>query len=111
VTTAGAEQVRARKSTEDRLAQRPEAAVRPVIVISESPGIGRAIALELGRSGYPVAVGYLTREREANEAQRNPVRRLARAADTAYMVRFLMSDEASFINGSHLPITGGSSMI
>ena len=95
MTTAGAEQVRAQKSTEDRLAQRPQAAVRPVIVISESLGIGRAIALELGRSGYPVAVGYLTREREANES----VRQIVEGGGSAVAIPVDFSSQDRLLNG------------
>jgi NAD(P)-dependent dehydrogenase (short-subunit alcohol dehydrogenase family) len=44
------------------------------------------------------------------EAQRNPTRRLAETADAASLVAFLLSDEAAFINGAHLPVTGGSAI-
>src|SRR5262249_35022910 len=57
----------AAKPTDKPIAQAASGvAGRAVMVTGESQGIGRAIALELGRCGYPVAVGYLEAEREAN---------------------------------------------
>ncbi len=89
---------------------------------SAAVGLMKSLAIELAPLGMTVntvspgltqddLTGDYSPRVQRTEAQRNPVRRLARAADTAQMVRFLMSDEASFINGSHLPITGGSPMI
>ena len=89
---------------------------------SAALGLMRSLAVELAPLGMTVntvsaglMLNDLTRDYSPRvqmaEAQRNPVRRLALATDTAHMVRFLMSDEASFINGSHLPITGGSPMM
>src|SRR5262249_15207414 len=97
VTTTGAEQSRVEKSTEDRVAQIPKAAARPVIVTGESLGIGRAIALELGRSGYPVAVGYLTGEREANES----VREIVEGGGRAVAIPFDFSSQDRLLNGLH----------
>lgn len=41
------------------------------------------------------------------EAMKNPCRRLATPEDSAKAVAWLASDEASFINGVNLPVTGG----
>lgn len=41
------------------------------------------------------------------EARKVPLRRLAVPDDTAGMVAFLASDEAAYINGQNLPLTGG----
>jgi 3-oxoacyl-[acyl-carrier protein] reductase len=89
---------------------------------SAALGLMKSLAVELGPLGMTVntvspgltlddPTGDYSPRVQKTEAQRNPVRRLARATDSAHMVRFLMSDEASFINGNHLPITGGSPMI
>jgi NAD(P)-dependent dehydrogenase (short-subunit alcohol dehydrogenase family) len=93
-----------------------------VIAKSAALGLMKALAVELAPSGMTVnmispglTMTDLTRDYSPRvqmaEAQRNPVRRLALAADAAHLARFLMSDEASFINGAHLPVTGGAPMI
>ncbi|MEN6405607.1 MAG: SDR family NAD(P)-dependent oxidoreductase [Thermoguttaceae bacterium] len=44
----------------------------------------------------------------ADVARRIPVQRLGKPADIAHAVRFLMSDEAGFINGSIVNLEGGT---
>jgi len=89
---------------------------------SAALGLMRSLAVELGPFGMtvnavspgltPADIGSNSSPRvQMAEAQRNPLRRLAQAGDIAQMVRFLMSDEAAFINGAHLPITGGAPMM
>jgi len=46
----------------------------------------------------------------ADMAQRIPVKRIGTAADTANMVAFLASDEASFITGEAINVSGGEEM-
>lgn len=62
----------------------------------------------------PFVEGYLTKyhahEKEKIREQlvdRQPIGRLGTPEDVASMVRYLCSDEASFINGAVLPIDGG----
>ena len=56
----------------------------PVLVTGASRGIGRAIANELGRSGHPIAVGYRSGYREANEA----VREIVAAGESTVLAGF-----------------------
>jgi 3-oxoacyl-[acyl-carrier protein] reductase len=39
--------------------------------------------------------------------QKNPLRRLDRPEEAAYAALYLVSDEASFVNGVILPLDGG----
>src|SRR5262249_2493814 len=88
-TSAAAEPVRAERATDDRVATLPQATARPVVVTGESLGIDRAIALELGRAGYPVVVGYLNGEREAKQS----VGEIAEGGGKAVAVRFDFSSQ------------------
>lgn len=84
-------------------------------------GLARSLAVELGPFGITtnvVSPGLtltdLTRDTSPRaqlaEAQKNPMRRLAQPEDTAAVVAFLLGDEAAFINGVHLPVTGGAAI-
>jgi 3-oxoacyl-[acyl-carrier protein] reductase len=84
-------------------------------------GLCRSLAVELGPSNVTVnAVSpSLVVGRHADDlgaaareaiARRTPLRRLADGADVASVVRFLLSDEASFVSGVNLPVTGGLSI-
>lgn len=39
----------------------------------------------------------------------NPMKRFGKPEEVGYVVAFLLSDEASFINGAVIPIDGGQS--
>ncbi|MFF0144678.1 3-oxoacyl-[acyl-carrier protein] reductase [Amycolatopsis sulphurea] len=80
--------------------------------------IARSAAKELGRSGIrvnAVAPGVidtdltsgLSEEAKAENAGRTPLGRLGTAEDVAKVIRFLVSDEASFVTGQVLGVDGG----
>ncbi|GHG05640.1 MULTISPECIES: SDR family NAD(P)-dependent oxidoreductase [Amycolatopsis] len=80
--------------------------------------IARSAAKELGRSGIrvnAVAPGVietdltagLSEDAKAENASRTPLGRLGRPEEVAKAIRFLVSDEASFITGQVLGIDGG----
>jgi len=81
-------------------------------------GLCRSLAVELGPANITVnavspsmVVGRRTDElgSAARETmtRKTPLRRLAEAQDVANAVEFLVSDEASFVSGANLPVTGG----
>src|SRR3954454_4283653 len=80
--------------------------------------IARSAAKELGRSGIrvnAVAPGVietdltagLSEDAKTENAGRTPLGRLGRAEEVANAIRFLVSDEASFITGQVLGVDGG----
>jgi len=80
--------------------------------------IARSAAKELGRSGIrvnAVAPGVidtdltagLADEARAENVARTPLGRLGSAEDVAKAIRFLVSDEASFVTGQVLGVDGG----
>jgi 3-oxoacyl-[acyl-carrier protein] reductase len=80
--------------------------------------IARSAAKELGRSGIrvnAVAPGVietdltagLAEEAVAENVKKTPLGRLGRPEDVAKAIRFLVSDEASFVTGQVLGIDGG----
>jgi 3-oxoacyl-[acyl-carrier protein] reductase len=80
--------------------------------------IARSAAKELGRSGIrvnAVAPGVietdltsgLSEDAKAENAGKTPLGRLGRPEEVADAIRFLVSDEASFITGQVLGIDGG----
>ncbi|SFW51107.1 SDR family NAD(P)-dependent oxidoreductase [Amycolatopsis australiensis] len=80
--------------------------------------IAKSAAKELGRSGIrvnAVAPGVietdltagLSEEAKAENAAKTPLGRLGRAEEVANAIRFLVSDEASFVTGQVLGIDGG----
>ncbi|WP_206784046.1 SDR family NAD(P)-dependent oxidoreductase [Amycolatopsis sp. MtRt-6] len=80
--------------------------------------IARSAAKELGRSGIrvnAVAPGVietdltagLSEDAKAENAGKTPLGRLGRPEEVAKAIRFLVSDEASFITGQVLGIDGG----
>ncbi|HEY2059686.1 MAG TPA: SDR family NAD(P)-dependent oxidoreductase [Amycolatopsis sp.] len=80
--------------------------------------IARSAAKELGRSGIrvnAVAPGVietdltagLSEDAVAENVKKTPLGRLGRPEDVAKAIRFLVSDEASFVTGQVLGIDGG----
>lgn len=82
----------------------------------------RALALELGNQGMRINAvaptltdtdmgAFLTESEEmmALFKSRNPMGRAAKAEEVASVIAFLLSDDASFINGVNLPVDGGTS--
>jgi NAD(P)-dependent dehydrogenase (short-subunit alcohol dehydrogenase family) len=50
---------------------------------------------------------HLTPEARAYYVDQTPVQRAAHLDEVAAVVRFLMSEEASYVNGVALPVDGG----
>jgi NAD(P)-dependent dehydrogenase (short-subunit alcohol dehydrogenase family) len=84
-------------------------------------GLARTLAGELGTRGVTsnvVLPGFVETDLTADIpdsrremiANRTSLKRFARAAEIAAAVRFLGSDEASYITGAVLPVDGGLSM-
>jgi 3-oxoacyl-[acyl-carrier protein] reductase len=84
-------------------------------------GMTRSLARELGNRNIrvnAVAPGYLETEMSAglSPEQRNqiirrtPLGRLGRSEDVVPWIRFLLSDEASFVTGQVIAIDGGASV-
>jgi NAD(P)-dependent dehydrogenase (short-subunit alcohol dehydrogenase family) len=59
--------------------------------------------LNRGKNTDPKFVENITKSLE----ERNPLGRIAKAQDVAYAALYLVSDEASFVNGVILPVDGG----
>ncbi|GGO23652.1 beta-ketoacyl-ACP reductase [Microbispora rosea subsp. aerata] len=84
-------------------------------------GFGRSLARELGPRGITVNVvapGFVETDMTAvlSEEQREQIRksiplgRQAQAEEVARVVRFLASDDASYITGAVIPVDGGLGM-
>ncbi|MEU7186453.1 3-oxoacyl-ACP reductase FabG [Streptomyces sp. NPDC045369] len=84
-------------------------------------GFARSLARELGSRGITsnvVAPGLtetdmtaaLTEERRAEIVRQIPLARIARPAEIASTVRFLASEDASYITGAVIPVDGGVAM-
>lgn len=72
---------------------------------SIAPGI---IATGMVRGAFP---GDKFERLERAASARTPLRRLGRAEDVAELAAFLMSDRASFITGTVIPVTGGLELV
>ena len=83
----------------------------------------RKLAFELGPYGindqrdraephldraHPAALGAASPEDQQAEIERTPLRRVAEAADQAKVICFLASDDADFVTGVTIDVTGGN---
>ncbi|MGI8528989.1 MAG: SDR family oxidoreductase [Geodermatophilaceae bacterium] len=101
----------------------PSRTPRPKAAIE---GLARALAVDYGPSGIrvnAVAVGSITTQRyeaflaelepaaaarvEQKMDRLHPLGRVGRAEEVAAAVAYLLSDDASFINGAIVPVDGG----
>ena len=84
-------------------------------------GMARSLTRELGSRGITanvVAPGFidtdmtssLTEEMQADYKKRIPAGRFAAPEEVAKVVRWLASDEASYISGAVIPVDGGMGM-
>ncbi|OQO93782.1 beta-ketoacyl-ACP reductase [Saccharomonospora piscinae] len=84
-------------------------------------GLARSLTRELGSRNITanvVAPGFivtdmtdeLTDEQRSSALERIPAGRYGEAGDVARAVRFLASDDASYVNGAVLPVDGGLGM-
>ncbi|HEY5995703.1 MAG TPA: SDR family oxidoreductase [Candidatus Deferrimicrobiaceae bacterium] len=82
----------------------------------------KSLALELGPSGVRVnvvapgltetdATAFMKAEAKAGAAMGTPLRRIGNPDDVAGAVLFMASDEARFVTGSYLPVSGGAQML
>lgn len=81
-------------------------------------GFTRSLAREVGAKGITVnavcpglvdteMTSHLTEEARAFYLDQTPLGRTARLEEVAAVVRFLMSEEASYVNGAVIPVDGG----
>ncbi|HEX5937175.1 MAG TPA: 3-oxoacyl-ACP reductase family protein [Actinomycetota bacterium] len=81
-------------------------------------GLTKSLAREVGGKGITVnalcpglleteMTAHLNDEARAYYLDQTPARRPASLEEVAVVVRFLMSDEASYVNGAAIPVDGG----
>ena len=85
-------------------------------------GLMKSLALELGPHGIRVntiapgltvtdATSFLPKERFEGAANATPLRRVGQPEDIAGAVLLLTSDDAAFITGAYIPVSGGIQMV
>jgi len=85
-------------------------------------GLMKSLAFELGPMGIRVntvapgltvtdATSWLPKERLEGTAKATPLRRVGQPEDIAGAVLMMVSDEAGFVTGAYLPVSGGIQMI
>jgi len=81
-------------------------------------GLTKSLAREVGAKGITVnavcpglldteMTSHLTEEARAYYVDQTPLQRPAHPGEVASVVRFLMSEEASYVNGAVIPVDGG----
>jgi 3-oxoacyl-[acyl-carrier protein] reductase len=81
-------------------------------------GITKSLAREVGPKGITVnaicpglldteMTSHLTDQARAYYLDQTPLGRTARPEEVSAVVRFLMSDDASYVNGAVIPVDGG----
>jgi 3-oxoacyl-[acyl-carrier protein] reductase len=81
-------------------------------------GLTKSLAREIGAKGITVnaicpglvdtdMTAYLDDRARAYYVDQTPIGRTATLEEVAAVVRFLMSEEASYVNGAVLPVDGG----
>ncbi len=91
-------------------------------VKSAVDGLMKSLALELGPLGIRVntvapgltltdATAWLPKERITAMAAATPMRRVATPEDVAGAILTLVSDDAGFVTGAYLPVSGGVQMM
>jgi 3-oxoacyl-[acyl-carrier protein] reductase len=81
-------------------------------------GLTKSLAREVGGKGITVnalcpglleteMTAHLTDEARAYYVDQTPLRRAATLGEVAAVVRFLMSEDASYVNGTVIPVDGG----
>ena len=91
-------------------------------VKSAVDGLMKSLAMELGPHGIRVntvapgltitdATSWLPKEQIGAMAAATPLRRVAQPEDIAGAIMMLVSDDARFVTGAYLPVSGGSLML
>jgi 3-oxoacyl-[acyl-carrier protein] reductase len=71
---------------------------------------GKVALVTGGSRGIVAATAFLSKREKDASARMTPLRRIGLPGDVAGAVLFLASEEARFISGSYLPVSGGIHM-